>query len=96
MFDSALLVIDEQARPVLIIPQELPEGNTFVNIVEGGIDIGVGNKVYGAVREMHDTSLALLGLQDELGLATFRGETPDEQMPDEIQYVATVTDTRTQ
>ncbi len=94
MFDTAFIVIDEQARPVLIIPEALPAGEAFLNIVENGINIGVGEKVYGEIRDMEDTSLALLGLQDTVGMATFEGNTENDPLPEEIQYVATVTDTR--
>lgn len=93
MFDQALVIIDEMARPVLIIPEDLPKGKPFLKIVEGGIDIGVGETTLGQIREMDDASLALIGLQDAVGLATFKGK-EGEVMPDKIQYVADVTETR--
>jgi len=93
MFDTALVMVDENARPILIIPENLPEGHTFLNIVDGGIDIGVDKKVYGRIRDLEDYLLAMLGLQDKIGMATFKGEDP-AAMPDAIQYVAEVTDTR--
>lgn len=94
MFDTAFVVIDELARPILIIPEDLPEGETFLNIVAGGIDIGVDEKVYGQIRDMEDESLALLGLHEQVGMATFKGQSGADQLPEEIEYVATVTDTR--
>ena len=93
MFDQALVIIDEMARPVLIIPEELPKGKPFLKIVDGGIDIGVDETTLGQIREMDDASLALIGLQDAVGMATFKGEA-GEEMPDKIQYVADVTETR--
>jgi hypothetical protein len=93
MFDTALVLVDENARPVLLIPENLPEGKTFLNIVDGGIDIGVGEKIFGQVRRMDDTSLAMLGLHEQIGMATFTGEDPDA-LPETIEYVAQVTDTR--
>lgn len=94
MFDTALVMIDEMARPILIIPENLPKGETFLNIVEGGLDIGVDKKIYGQIRDMDDAALAMVGLHDEVGMATFKGESADDVMPDTIQYVAKVTDTR--
>jgi|GEM_PF-2317636 len=93
IFDTAFVLVDEQARPIIIIPAELPDGDTFLNIVNGGIDIGVGSNVYGSVRNIDDASLAMLGLQDQVGMATYKGA-EGEEMPDEIQYVAKVNDTR--
>lgn len=93
MFDTALVLVDELARPILVIPEELPEGETFLNIVDGGIDIGVGRTVFGRIREMEEESLAMLGLHDAVGMATFKGQEAEE-MPDKVQYVAKVTDTR--
>jgi len=93
MFDTAYVLVDDNARPVLIIPEYLPEGATYLNIVEGGIDIGVNDNVLGRIRDMDDASLMILGLQDEVGMSTFEGK-EGEDMPDTIQYVATVRDTR--
>jgi len=93
MFDTAFVMVDELARPILIIPEALPEGKTFLNIVNGGIDIGVGTKILGQIRDMDDAELAMLGLHDAVGMATFKGQ-PNEEMPDTVQYVADVKDTR--
>ena len=93
MFDTALVIIDELARPILIIPEDLPKGKPFLKIVDGGIDIGVGKKTYGQIRDMDDASLAMLSLHDAVGMATFKGENKEE-MPDTVQYVATVKETR--
>lgn len=93
MFETAFVIIDDLARPILIIPEELPKGKAFLNIVDGGIDIGVGKKTCGQIRNMDDASLAMLGLQDKVGMATFKGE-EGEEMPDTIQYVADVHETR--
>ncbi|NBX66271.1 MAG: hypothetical protein EBQ96_04670 [Proteobacteria bacterium] len=93
MFDSALVIIDEMARPVLIIPEELPKGKAFLKIVEGGIDIGVNETTLGQIRDMDTASLALIGLQEAVGMATFKGA-EGEEMPGKIQYVADVTETR--
>lgn len=93
MFDTAFVMIDEQARPVLIIPDDLPKGEAFLHIVDGGIDIGVDTKTCGQIRGMDDEALALLGLQDAVGLSTFRGD-EGETMPDTIQYVAKVREMR--
>lgn len=92
-FESAFVVIDEQARPIVIIPEDLPEGEAFLKIVNDGIDIGVGNDVHGKIRGMDDAQLAMLGLFDEVGMATFKGK-DGEEMPDTIAYIASVTDTR--
>lgn len=94
MFNTAFVLVDEMARPILIIPENLPVGDTFLNIVDGGIDIGVGEKVLGQIRDMEDASLAMLGLQEEIGMATFLGKSEKEELPETIQYVARVTDTR--
>ena len=94
MFDTAFVLVDEMARPILIIPEDLPHGKTFLKIVEGGIDIGVDKAICGQIRNMDDATLALLGLQQSVGLATFTGQEDGQQMPDRIQYVADVTDTR--
>ncbi|HEY8964533.1 MAG TPA: hypothetical protein VIN59_08755 [Alphaproteobacteria bacterium] len=92
-FDTAFVVLDEEAKPIIIIPEDLPEGEAFLKIVNGGIDIGVGELVRGQIRGMDDAQLAMLGLQDSIGMATFKGQV-GEEMPNEIAYVATVTDTR--
>ncbi len=93
MFDTAMVIIDELARPVLIIPEDLPQGKAFLNIVKGGIDIGVDKTVCGQIRDMDDASLALIGLQEAVGLSTFKGA-ENEEMPDTIQYVADVREMR--
>lgn len=93
MFEAAFVLIDEMSRPIIIIPEDLPDGEPFLNIVEGGIDIGVDKKVYGQIRDMEDVSLAMLGLHDHIGMATFKGEVK-ETAPEKIQYVATVNDLR--
>lgn len=93
MFDTAFVMIDEMARPILIIPEDLPEGKTFLKIVAGGIDIGVDKEVYGQIRTMEDASLAMIGLHDTVGMATFSGK-EGADLPEKIQYVAKVTDTR--
>lgn len=93
MFDTALVVMDDQARPVLVIPEALPAGDAFVRIVAGGIDIGVAGAVCGEIREMDDATLAMLGMQDRVGMAVFKGE-DGETMPEKIQYVARVDETR--
>lgn len=93
MFDTALVIIDKKARPILIIPEELPKGKPFLKIVNGGVDIGVDDKILGKVRNIDEASLALLGLQDAVGMSTFKGN-EGEEMPDKIQYVADVTETR--
>ena len=93
IFETAFVLVDEQARPIIIIPEDLPDGDTFLNIVNGGIDIGVGESVLGSIRNIDDASLAMLGLQTEVGMATYKGA-DGEQMPDSIQYVAVVKDTR--
>lgn len=94
MFDKALVLVDDEARPILIIPESLPEGKTFLNIVDGGFDIVVGKKTCGEIRGMEDTALVMLGLQEEIGMSTYTGEDPDAEMPETIEYVAQVTDTR--
>lgn len=94
MFDKALVVIGEDARPILFIPENLPAGKTFLHIVDGGIDIGVGKKVYGQIRDIEDVALTMLGMQNEIGMATYQGKDPDEDLPEKIEYVAEVTDTR--
>ena len=93
VFDTAFVVMDEQARPVIIIPEDLPEGDAFLKIVTGGIDIGVGENIHGAIRGMEDDALAVLGMHNSVGMATYKGQS-GEHMPDKIAYVATVTDTR--
>lgn len=92
-FDTAFVIIDEHARPIVIIPQDLPDGDAFITIVPGGIDIGVGNDTYGKIRDMDDTQLALFALHPKIGMATYKGD-ENEPMPDTIAYVANVTDTR--
>lgn len=94
MFDTALILIDDLARPVLIIPEDLPKGDAFLNIVAGGFDVGVGGKTFGKIRDMQDESLALLSLQEKIGMATYKGEKATDELPETIQYVAQVTDTR--
>lgn len=94
MFDKALVVVGEDTRPILFIPENLPEGKTFLKIVDGGIDIGVDKKVYGQIRDMEDIALTMLGLQDEIGMSTYTGNDPDAGLPETIEYVAQVTDTR--
>ncbi len=94
MFDTVIVLIDDLAKPVLLIPEDLPQGDAFVDIVPQGIDILVGDKVFGRVRDIDDTSLALLGLQEEIGMSTYKGEKETDDLPDTIQYVAAVRDTR--
>ncbi|MBU6235471.1 MAG: hypothetical protein KGQ41_06470 [Alphaproteobacteria bacterium] len=93
LFETALVILDEHARPILIIPDELPDGETFLNIVEGGIDIGVGKTLCGKIRKMDEATLTMLGLQDEVGMVTFKGH-EGEEMPDTVQYVAKVYEKR--
>jgi hypothetical protein len=93
MFDTAFVMIDAQAKPFLIVPETLPEGTAFIRIIEGGIDIGVDSTVYGAIRAMEDSTLALLGMQESVGLATFKGDA-GEVMPSTMQYLAHVYETR--
>jgi hypothetical protein len=93
MFDTAFVMIDAQAKPFLIVPEPLPEGAAFIRIIEGGIDIGVGTTVYGAIRTMEDSTLALLGMQDSIAMASFEGR-DGEAMPHQAQYIARVHDTR--
>jgi hypothetical protein len=93
MFDTVFVVMDNLARPVLLLPEDLPQGNAFLNIVEGGIDIGVGEKVLGQIRDMDEESLMMLGLQAKIGMATLKGK-KNQPLPEKIQYVADVHDTR--
>ncbi len=93
MFDTAFVMIDAQAKPFLIVPEHLPEGACFIRIIEGGIDIGVGTTVYGAIRAMEDSTLALLGMQESVAMATFEG-LEGEPIPTQMQYIARVHDPR--
>ncbi len=94
MFDTVIVLLDDQARPVLLIPEDLPAGDTYVDIVSQGIDIRVGEAIQGSIRDIDDTSLAMLGLQDKIGMATYKGTKETDTLPDTIQYVASVRDTR--
>jgi len=91
MFDTAYILIDSNGHPILLLPERLPQGDTFLNIVAGGVDIGVNGKVLGRIREMEDSTLAMLGLHEEIGMATAEN---DDALPDHIEYMATVNDTR--
>lgn len=90
MFDTAYVLVSASGQPVLILPETLPQGDTFLDIVAGGIDIGVDGEVIGRIREMEDTTLAMIGLQEEIGMATAH----NDQLPDAIEYVARVSDKR--
>lgn len=93
MFETAFVIMDGYARPILIIPEDLPEGNAVLSIVDGGFDIKVGKKLCGKIRKVDEASLTMLGMQDAVGMATFKAE-DGEEMPDKIQYVAEVRETR--
>lgn len=94
MFDTVIVLLDDLARPVLLIPEDLPEGDAYVDIVPKGIDIRVGEKIYGRIRDIDDTSLALFGLQDEIGMSTYKDGKETDSLPETIEYVAAVRDTR--
>lgn len=92
MFDTAYVVIDDLARPVLILPETLPDGEAFLTILDGAIEIGVANTIHGKIDNLEDEVLNLLGLHNTVGMATF--DMTHKTMPDDIQYVANVTDKR--
>lgn len=93
LFDTALMMLDDESHPVLLIPTTMPDGDAFIRIVDSGIDIGVNGTVYGALRDMEDEELALLVLAQKVPLSTFDVD-KDETLPDTIDHLATVTDTR--
>lgn len=93
IFDTALMMLDDDARPVLLIPDTMPEGDAFLHIVSDGIDIGVNDKIYGSLREMEDEELTLLSLHPTVDIATFDPD-KDETLPETADHTATITDKR--
>jgi len=92
MFDTAYVVLDSSARPILILPDALPAGDTFLHVYDSHIEIGVNGTVHGRIEEMEEDTILLLSFQNKIGMATF--DEDGKAMPDEIQYVADVTDKR--
>lgn len=93
IFDTALMLLDDDNHPVLLIPEKMPEGNAFVHIVDGGIDIGVNETIYGSLRDMEDEELTILALHPTIEVAQFDPD-EDEFLPDTADHIAQTTDKR--
>lgn len=87
MMTTADIVVDTEGRPILVVPETLPYGDTVLTVRDDSFDIAVNGETALKLDNIEEDFLIALGLQKQIGISV---QPADQAIPDTINYVADV------
>lgn len=89
MIKGAHIVQDNMNRPIVVLPDYLPEGKTILTLGRNNFDITVNSEVKATINDVSAELIVLLGIQNKVGI-TVHTEDMGTKLPEKILYVADI------
>ena len=87
MMTTADIIIDEEGRPILVVPAKLSDGSTVLTVQDKSFQISVNGTTELELSDVKDEYLIALGGHKKVGISV---QEEGQPMPDTIHYVADV------
>lgn len=87
MITNADMILDTHGRPILVLQEHLPEGETVLTLNNAGFEISVDGEKKAVLEKIEPEILTTIGLQNKVGISVHDG---GHLLPDTIEYVADV------